>query len=147
MKNEYITSERFIHDDLMARAHAMVEKLPGMWGRDGHIFPMLFTWPSEAVATSGGRHEGICVLELEGTPRAEWSALLRKAVAATKAYGLLLVEQQEREVVVIFETHHGSRAWRLPVKRHGDRCVLEKPRVSTDVESVGILWSPQRATA
>lgn len=126
----------------------MAEKLPGMFQRDKKICPQFFTWPAETVTLeSGESHEDIFVLELERVPTNDWSATLRQAVAVSKAYGLLLVEQKAETVKAIFESHHGSRAWTFPIRRHGDVKILLSPKVTTDLESVGILWSPARASA
>ncbi len=145
---DYIVSERFIRDDLMMQSQALVDQLPARFTRDGKIYPTAFSWPAETVKMEDGTlHEGICFLSLDGEDPKNWSKLLRDFVQRTKAYGLLFIEQKPAEVVAIFESHHGSHGWHFPIRRHGDVNVLELPARTTDVESVGLLWSQKNPSS
>lgn len=66
---------------------------------------------------------------------------VKNAVTQTGAYALLVAEQLEGEVRAIFESQHGSRTWRLPLKDHGDVRVLGTPVVRDNAESIGVLWT------
>jgi hypothetical protein len=48
---------------------------------------------------------------------------------------------------VIFETMHGSRAWVIPIERHGDRLALGVQKVQDDAMHIGLLWSPKARTS
>ena len=144
MQEGYISSERFIHDELIRRAQRSVNHLTKLWRRNGRISPVALSWPAESVKLEDGRDfDGIITMPLP-TDEAERMSALKQLVAETKAYGLLLIEQRgNKEIKAIFETHHGSKSWALPIKRHGDVWVLGKPKEKTDVESVGLLWRPR----
>ena len=137
---KYITSERFIHDELMRRAAAVVDTLPRLWKRDGRISPSIFIWPASTIRTDdAGNHDGLIVgfLPEDGSDRA---AFIRSALSKTKPYAILVVEADSNRVSALFETHHGTRAWTMPIKQHGDARVLGDMQVSDDKECLGMLW-------
>jgi hypothetical protein len=76
----------------------------------------------------------------------ERSAALQRLVERTKPYGLALLERRGNEVRVLFETHHGARAWILPLERHGDLLVPGATAVHDDAECLGLLWHPVRGS-
>lgn len=140
---EYLTSGRFIHDDLLKQAEAAVQVIYGIWKREQRIAPTLFTWPAERIHTDKGEpHEGICLLELPEEYEKRSDALLAM-VMRTRAFALLLIEQQRDEVCAIFESSHGARCWRIPITLHGDVAILERARVQDDGAHVGLLWRAQ----
>ena len=144
MPSEYITSERFIHDELIRRAERSVNHIPNLWRKLGKIPPTALSWPAAAVKTDDGEEvDGVISMELP-IEESDRSHALRELVKRTKPYGLLLIEQHgKHEVRALFETHHGSRSWSLPIRRHGDVNVLGTPIVKEDTESIGILWRPR----
>jgi len=147
MRSDYYKSERFIHDELCRRSEQGVASIQQIWKEQGKIGPFFLAWPAEIVkAHDGTPIEDICRLELPEV-KEEWSKLFQQAVELTKAYAILLCEQKEDGVKVILESPHGTRCWTLPIERHGDVYVLGKVNIKDDVESVGLLWRPNRGRA
>lgn len=142
VSREYIASERFIYDGLLSQAEAVVKTLYETWKKERKVVPILFTWPAETIRTEDGKpHEGVCVLDLPEEGRAR-STALRMMVERTKAYALLLIEQQHDAVQVILESGHGARCWKIPFVSHGDVVLLGRAQVRDDETHVGLLWSP-----
>lgn len=146
--NEYLASEKFIHDDLVAKAQAAVNHLYVIWKNEGKIEPSLLTWPAEAVVSeSGEKIDGVCCMSLP-MPAADRTSAIRLMVEKTKAYGLFLVEQVEKNKIrALLETPLGTRCWNIPIMRSGDVDILGAPTVTDNRENVGLLWSPTRASA
>ena len=100
---------------------------------------MLFSWPQEPITGDDGKDiDDLIILAIpDGIP-------LRKALLdmtkRTFPYALLLVETQEKELVVILESHHGTRSWRYPMQRRGDVIRLGEKTVGDNKDSIGILW-------
>lgn len=144
---DYIVSERFIHDDLIRKSQQAVNKLYEIWKAEGHIEASLLTWPSEPIIDDEGKKvEGVCALELP-EDREERHTAIRSMVKRTKAYGLLLIETVGAEVRAILETPHGTKCWIMPIQKSGDVKILGEPTITTNRENVGLLWAPQRAVA
>ena len=141
VNKEDLAREDFIWKDLITRGHYMVKLTRNMWRKDRAVPRMLFSWPATHLHTSKG--ETITHLVSFAIPD---GVTIRDAAAKltrrTNAYALLLVAREGDDVKVILESAHGSRAWVLPVVRHGDVEVLEKEKASTDTEYIGILWRP-----
>lgn len=143
MNREYIVSERFILDDLLKQAEAAVRVVYETWKKERKIAPVFFTWPAERIYTDrGDPHEGICFLALPENDKERSDAMLAM-VRRTKAYALLLIEQQPDAVRIIFESKHGSRCWNVPIANHGDVVLLEAARAEDNTAHVGLLWSPK----
>lgn len=141
MDKEYVLSGRFIHDELASRCLAAVNKLYDLWRTDKRIMPTLLLWPTDSVrATDGSRFSGVVFTALSEN-KTERTSEIRNAVTQCNAYGLMLTEQLEETVRVIFETQHGTRTWRLPIKNHGDVQILGRPSVSDNTEAIGVLWA------
>jgi len=143
---EYITSERFIHDDICREAKAGIKTLYKSWAKDGCIYSFIMVWPSERIRVRGKstEHAVHFVLPKE---REYWSKYLIRLVQKTAAYALLLVEQRKQAVVVIVESNHGSKSWHIPIENHGDTLSLGKPEERVDTDAVGLLWRPNKASA
>ena len=140
MDQEYIQSGRFIHDELLRRCTRAVEKLYDVWRTDRRIYPSLLLWPNHSVqATNGERFSGVVFAELPEDVAARKEEV-RSAVARCDAFGVLVTEQLDDCVRVIFESSNGTRTWRLQIKDHGDTQILGRPTVSDNAESVGVLW-------
>jgi hypothetical protein len=144
---EYYTSERFIHDDLAKKAAVALSTLQDTWNEDGKIDPFAISWVQETVHSDAGRPIDRFVLVDLPQDRAQWSGALVATVQKTKPYALLVCEQKEDEVVAIFESQHGSRSWRYPIKSHGRVKLLGDPSTRDDVDSIGILWRAKKAQA
>ncbi len=140
MDKDYIRSERFIHDELLLRCVPLVAKVRELWRRNKRIYPTILLWPTDSVKTTAGeKFTGVVfdALKEEGAARREE---IQRAAAACGAYAVLITEQLETDVRMVFESVHGSRTWRLPIKEHGDVQVLGQATVRDDAESVGVLW-------
>jgi len=138
---DYYTSERFIHDELARRAEKGLSGLYKTWKTHRKIEPFLITWPADdKEASSGGKISGPCVLDLPTDNRDIWHDLMLGAIQATNAYAILVTEQRESDVRVVFESRHGALCWTIPIIRSGDVDVLKRPIVSTDGEHIGLLW-------
>jgi len=141
---EYITSERFIHDDLLRKAQEYIDVAASTWEEDGKLEGFAFSWPAIELRGDDGSRLGLVVMKM---PEADTTRALQKFVERTQSYGLLVIEQKEKEIVGAFETHHGSRVWRIPILRKGDRWGLGDQKVSDNAGALGILWSPKRGTS
>lgn len=138
----YVTSERFIHDDLRRYCATSIETLYTIWKKDKRVDPLLLTWPSIPIEDDEGRPiKDVCACELPKDALARRD-MIRKMVDRTKAYALFLVEERVEMVKAILESAHGTRSWTLPVRRSADVRVLGKPAVKDNVDFVGLLWSP-----
>lgn len=136
----YITSERFIHDDLVEQAELGLGTLKDVLKKHGRVDPYVLSWPQENLEDKEGKtvnHVVACALP-EDT--ADWAAVLLRVVQRTKPYGLLLVEQKKDEVVALFETQHGARSWHYPLIQKSSSWVLGEPSTTADAECIGILW-------
>jgi hypothetical protein len=136
----YIASERFIHDELARRCAHSAEQVLVFWRTYHRIYPTLLLWPSSTIKTvTGEKFSGVIFTELPEAPEARRAAIVA-AANRCKAYGLLLTEQLDQAVRLIFESECGTRTWRFPIKNHGDIQVLGTPTLRDNVESIGIRW-------
>lgn len=141
----YISSERFIHDELLRRCSSLVKTGQDVWRKKKGDPSIVILWPAEVVqGEDGAKIEGEV---LANYPRENTAAQLRKFVEMTKAYGLLVVELRPHALYAIFESPHGTHSWTTPIERHGDRDVLGKTVEKTDTDQLGLLWSVSRGTA
>jgi hypothetical protein len=141
---DYFTSERFIHDNLAARAETIVAQARAVWNRTQALEAYAVTWPRENVKADDGKiieHSVICQLP-PCNARAERISVLRAMCERTKAYGITLVERANGAVLVWFETQHGARVWQMPLERHGDVVVAGTPAVRDNTDALHILWRP-----
>lgn len=147
---EYLTSERFIHENIIQQAEKILARYRDHWKR-GNLRKgqgLFFTWPAEAVKDDEQRDiEGTCAMYLPEL-RSAWIDAMRHMVVRTKAYALFLLEPREDEVKAILESHHGTRTWTIPILLHGDVHVLGAAEKQDDHENIGLLWqkkNPARA--
>jgi len=142
MTNEYITSERFIWDDLLRRGEAVAERAKKMWNRRQSLPTSLLSWPSEEIKDDQGNpiDRVVSLAVPEHIP-------LRKALVdmleRTLPYALLLAEVRDKELVVILESHHGTRSWRYPIEWRGDVHRLGEGIRKDNTDSLGVLWRRQ----
>ena len=143
-ERQYITSERFIHDDLLRRCEQLVQVSHGVWRKK--LDPSIVViWPSAPVkAEDGSMIEDEILAEYQ---KDDMMRRLRQLVDKTKAYGMLVIELKPDALCAIFESPHGARSWRAPIERHGDRAALGKVDVKTDADHIGLLWSASQGTA
>jgi hypothetical protein len=146
---EYFTSERFIHDGLLKNAASIVEQVRQTWRKERKVERYAISWPSDAVSDDkGNKISGSILMALpDALSAAEVSAALQRMVKRTKAYGLLLIEQRDSDLRILFETHHGARAWILPLERHGDVLVTGTLQVHDNAECLGLLWQQRHGTS
>ena len=144
--SDYYASERVIHDDLVRVARRSLQGLKAAWGRTQTAEPSIFVWPSEKVRFHGVLTDGILPIRL-GSDRAAWSNVLRDIVKQYNPYALLLVEPLEKEVVIIFESSHGTCSWHVPILPHGNVKLLGAPIEKADTDSIGLLWTPEHKRA
>lgn len=111
-----------------------------MFRRDRRIFPTMLIWPASTVtATDGTQFSGVVFTELSE------DALKRKdeiksAMLHSGAWAALVTEQVDSDIRMIFESGHGTRTWRLPIKDHGGFKILGRAEVHDNAESLGVLW-------
>lgn len=113
------------------------------WATKRRIDPFVLVWPSEPVNFHGKQTEDVMPFDLPNDA-SRWPTFLRDLVKKTTAYALLLVEQREQAVVVIFESPHGTKSWNIPIKNHGNVNVLGEAKEKSDIDYIGLLWSPKR---
>lgn len=141
MDKEYFASGRHIHDELCKRCLPAVNSLYDAWRTDKRIHTSLLLWPSESVRNQhGDPFSGVIFHAIDGSVGTRVAEVTR-AAKACDAYALLLVEQLDDAVRAIFESEHGTRTWRLPIKNHGDVQVLGRPIVRDNAESIGVRWT------
>lgn len=118
-----------------------MRQVAGNWKKDRCIYPTLLLWPQSSVQTGTGEEfSGVLFTELPADPVARKEAV-KSAATSCDAYALLLTEQLEDAVRLIFETTNGTRTWRFPIQRRGDTQVLGRPVFEDNVESIGLRWS------
>lgn len=140
MDKEYIQSGRFIHDELLRRCEGLTDKVMQIFRRDRAIHPTLLVWPIDTVkSTEGKSFSGVIFTELSHEPDKRRQEV-RDSILRTAAFAALLTEQVEGSVRLIFESGHGTRTWRLPIKNYGGVQVLERQAPRDNIESIGMLW-------
>jgi len=145
-QHKYITSERFIHDNLLRICQDVVDEAKRLWDAKVPLKGHALTWPSAVIKDDSGSLIDRAII-MEMPERSEWKKALAALVERTQAYGLLLLDADNKRISAIFESMHGSRSWVIPIERHGDRRVLGDQRTKDDVDSIGLLWSPNRGHA
>jgi hypothetical protein len=139
MDKHYIKSERFIHDGLLVRCGRVMKKSYDQW-HQGLRFSIAIFWPASAVMSdSGDLIDSASFLPLP-EERDQWLKQIVGATTRMKAYALLVVELNDKEVFARFESQHGARSWRSLPERHGDIRVLGTEVIHDDAEHVGVLW-------
>ena len=131
---------RFVHEELSRRCIRAVELIPEQWRENKRIYPTLLMWPADSVrATDGSDFSGVVFTDLPEDSGQRRVAVIR-AAKRCDAYGLLLTEQIDGFVRLVFETEHGTRTWRFPIKPHGNIQILGRPAFRDNAESIGIRW-------
>lgn len=98
------------------------------------------------MAYHGCKTESVLPFDIPENKK-EWPFVLHRLVTEYKAYAILLVEQKTVEILVIVESPHGTKSWHIPIRNHGNVQVLDDPIEKTDVDTIGLLWSPARGQA
>ena len=143
-QREYITSERFIHDELVEESARLVDTAREVFKKKKGDASIVIAWPSEAIKIDEGEIDG-CVLA--NFPKENTKDRLRQIVETAKAYGLLVIEQRPDAIVAVLETPHGARCWKMQIERHGDVDVLAAPVITDNKDHLGLVWSPLSGTA
>jgi hypothetical protein len=149
VNREYFVSEQFIVDDLLEAMANVVEEVRKTWRTERKLDRYALSWPSETIIGDDKKHiTHIVYMHLPDKLKSdEVNAALKRMVKRTKAYGIALIERKGDELRVLFETHHGARAWLMPLKRHGDILVPGETLVHDNTECLGLLWQAHRGTS
>lgn len=111
-----------------------------MFRRQKRIYPTLLIWPADTVkATDGTQFSGVVFTELPEDP-ARRKEEVKSAILRTGAWAALVTEQLESDIRMLFESGHGTRTWRFPIKNHGDIQILGRAVAQDNTESIGVLW-------
>jgi hypothetical protein len=140
----YYTSERFIHDGLVKEARSGLKSLYATWASQSKIDPFVLVWPEKAIDYHGHKTAGMVPFDLP-VDKKKRPAELQRLLRAADAYAMLVVEQREAAVVVIFESPHGTQSWHIPIEGHGNVDILGDPTEKTDSDYLGLLWVPTRS--
>ena len=143
-ERQYFRSEQFIHDDLVKRCQPLVETSKRVW-KEKNDPSIVILWPAEPIKDADGKTIEDEVLA--ALPTEDRQARLHRLVDMTKAYGLLVIELQPHALIAIFESPHGAQSWTTRLEQHGDVTVLAKTEERSNVEHLGLLWSPSQGTA
>jgi len=108
------------------------------WAKQKKIQPFCIVWPTKEVYHDRQIKMTPFPLAMP-TSRRQWNAFIRKAVKATMAYALLLVEQQEQAIVISLEDIHGPCRWKIPIVDRVNVQILGKPKEEDGVGELGIL--------
>ena len=100
-------------------------------------------WPWKKVDYHGIYTNDVLPFDLP-KDRKEWHGFFQHLRDKYKANAVLFVEQRDAEIVAIFESPHGTHSWHIEISAHGDVHILEAPKEKTDVDSVGLLWRPNK---
>jgi hypothetical protein len=139
-----LSSERFIHDELLRRAETGLPGIKDAWRKYKRLDPFLISWPSEHITCDDGTVvTDYFTLDLPRDKK-RWSGLFIQTIEKTVPYALLLAEELEDHVSVIFESVHGTRSWHFPIKQQGNVRVLGKPTSRDDTDRIGVLWAPNK---
>ena len=136
-----------LYAELRRRAEQSLEHLYEEWRNLHRIRPVAATWVSENVLDDQGRPLDDFVLCLLPEEHGQHHKILSNMVLRTKACALLLIRQLGDQVKVIYETPIGTTSWTYPIEDRIGAKVLGRRVVATNVDSVGILWSPDRGQA
>lgn len=108
--------------------------------RDKLIMPTLLIWPADTVKSlDGNMFSGVIFTELSADETVRKQEV-KDSILRTAAFAALVTEQLSDAVRMIFESGHGTRTWRLPIKNHGNVQVLERMPPRDNTESLGVLW-------
>lgn len=135
-----MNSEKFVHFALESRAEDAVKSARETWKRQRKIEPYAITWPAESLKADDGTaitHAVFCAIPAE-FDTARRMKVLQQLIERTKAYGLVVVEQKDNSIRIMFETRYGAKAWRIPLAWHGDVQVPSQTEASAD--RIGLLW-------
>lgn len=139
---------QLVHDDIMNEAETSLKNvIHKAWrAKRGSLEPFIIAWPQDPLLTDDGWNivTNHIVSDLP-KDRSRWPEQMALVIERTKPIALLMGEQRETEVVVIFETRLGTRSWRYPIKQHGRSSVLSEPVVRNNVDSIGVLWRRAKA--
>lgn len=138
---EYIHGSYFIHEELLRRCEPLADRVIQLFRRDKRIYPTLLIWPANSVkATDGTQFTGVVFTELSEDP-AQRKEEIKNSILRTAAFAALVTEQLGEEAIrLIFESGHGTRTWRLPIKDHGGVKILGRAVQHDNTESLGVLW-------
>lgn len=145
MNKEILAREKPIWDNIVERSQSIVQSVRDIWKKRRSVPRVIYSWPSEHLPTTNGKKiiTHLVTFEIPAGMNTHEAAVL--CTKHTKPYAMLLLERDGDFVKLLLESFHGTRCWRFPISRHGDIEVLEKEKVTTDTELLGILWRPSQA--
>lgn len=141
----YIASEQFIWDELLERGEAAANKAKEIWGRRRKLQTVILAWPAVAIQDDAG-NEVSDVVTLAVPENVPLHQALRDLTQRVLPYALLVAEVRKKELVVVLESHHGTRSWHYPIKRRGDVMRLGQVVRRDNADSLGVLWRPRTQT-
>jgi len=139
VSKEYITSERFIWDELLAKAAFAAGEVRKKWQKKRKIPTMVLSWPTVTIKDDKGKSISK-IVSLEVPAEVPLTRALRDLAVRTKAYALLVCTASKDELRVVLESHHGVRCWTTPISKHGDVSVLGETKVVDDQGGYDLLW-------
>lgn len=100
----------------------------------------MISWPQEPVeADDGTIITDVVEMELPLEPQ-ERKREIRRLVKRTKPCALLMCEDLEDAIKVIFESPLGTKSWTYPIQKCGRDRVLGSRSVRENTDSIGVLW-------
>lgn len=140
MPQEYIHGSYFIHEELLRRCEALPTRVMRQFRKDKRIYPTLLIWPASTVkATDGTQFSGVIFTELSEDP-VRRKEEIKSAILSSGAWAALVTEQLESDIRLLFESGHGTRTWRMPIKDNGGFQILGRAVARDNAESLGVLW-------
>lgn len=133
-------SHELIHQDLAEEVSWGLTALYEIWKEEGKIDPFLIVWPSETLLINGEEVEDGVAFDVPNEGR---DAFIIAAVEKTKAWALMLCEQRDQAVVVIFESPLGAKSWVIPIVQIGGTRSLGDPDVRENTDYVGAVFKPK----
>jgi hypothetical protein len=137
---EYTPDASRLHAGLLLLAAKLIPTVLDLWREHKSIEPTLLLWPKHPVKTITGEPASLVTVDLPQDADQRHAKIIEVAKACD-AYGLLLIEQLDDDVRMIFESEQGTRTWRFPIKNHGDVRILGRPSHKDNAESIGVRWT------
>ncbi len=145
VNKEILEREKPIWLGIVRASEGILENVRDMWKKRHEVPRVIFSWPSEDLETTDKSGKVITHMVTFHIPEGMNTRDAAVVVTQhTKPYAMLVLEREGKDVRLLLESFHGTRCWRLPIRRHGDVDVLEKEKATTDTERLGILWRPSQ---
>lgn len=137
---DYITSERLIHDSIVAFVDDFALQLRQLAQRGEALKPLLLFWvDGEVRGDDGSFITDKVVMELEDTKDVEEH--MRQGAKKIGAYALLFFRPDAGELRLELETPHGAETWVMEKQRRGDTYLICPPERKSSSKIFGIIQS------